>query len=152
MTDVSHDDDSIQCGLMVSPASRRNWCLDSFRTFTSKLLQAVKVEDLQSFKEDLFNRGLSSARIDPDSGIKEPFQLRSKIGYLRFNVGAARSVSVSETISERILSRPDVVRMIALENDLRNKAILTLLYTAGLRVSNYAVSQKHLNNSGSALS
>lgn len=155
MTDVSHDDDLISMWLDgLSPASRRTYkaSLDSFRTFTSKPLQAVKVEDLQSFKEDLFNRGLSSASVSTRiAALKSLFSYGQKIGYLRFNVGAAlRSVKVTETISERILSRPDVVRVIALESDPRNKAILTLLYTAGLRVSELCgLSWKHLNNSGS---
>ena len=145
MTDVSHDDDLISMWLDgLSPASRRTYkaSLDSFRTFSSKPLQAVKVEDLQSYKEDLFNRGLSSASVSTRiAALKSLFSYGQKIGYLRFNVGAAlRSVKVAETISERILSRPDVVRMIALENDPRNKAILTLLYAAGFVSLNYAVS------------
>jgi integrase/recombinase XerD len=42
------------------------------------------------------------------------------------------------TLAERILTEPDVVRILALEPDRRNQVLLRLLYIAGLRVSEIA--------------
>ena len=43
------------------------------------------------------------------------------------------------TLAERILTEPDVVRMLALEPNRRHQVLLRLLYIAGLRVSEIAV-------------
>jgi integrase/recombinase XerD len=43
-----------------------------------------------------------------------------------------------DTLAERILSEPDIVRILALEPKRRNQVLLRLLYIAGLRVSEIA--------------
>ena len=42
---------------------------------------------------------------------------------------------MKNTLAERILAETDVLRMLALEVEPRNRALLTLLYGAGLRIS-----------------
>ena len=52
------------------------------------------------------------------------------------NVGlAVRSPKAKDTLNERILTEEEVQTMIALETNTRNKAMLRLLYSAGLRVN-----------------
>jgi len=43
--------------------------------------------------------------------------------------------AVKDTLAERIMSESDVQRMLALETDPRNAALLRLIYAAGLRIS-----------------
>jgi integrase/recombinase XerD len=70
------------------------------------------------------------------NAIKSLFAFALRIGYLGYNVAAAvRAPSVRETLSERILSEADVHRMLALEENPRNRVMLRVLYAGGLRVS-----------------
>ncbi len=60
----------------------------------------------------------------------------SRTGLLAKNVAADLNLPHSENrLAERILSEAHIQRMIALEPGLRNRVMLLLLYTAGLRVS-----------------
>jgi site-specific recombinase XerD len=57
-------------------------------------------------------------------------------GYLRFNVGAACKAPTPENkLAERILSEEDALRVLHAPKSPRDKAILRLLYSGGLRVS-----------------
>ncbi len=59
-----------------------------------------------------------------------------KLGLFPVNVGlAVRSPKAKDTLNERILTEEEVQTMIALETNARNKALLQLLYSAGLRVN-----------------
>ena len=59
-----------------------------------------------------------------------------RVGYLRFDVGAAVKLPpVKDALAERILDREAVLRLIDREPDARNRALLRLLYAGGLRVS-----------------
>ena len=60
----------------------------------------------------------------------------SRAGYLPKNVAADLNLPRAENrLAERILAEADVQRMIALETDPRDRVLLLLLYTTGLRVS-----------------
>ena len=55
---------------------------------------------------------------------------------MRYNVGkAVKAPPVKNTLAERILSESDAQRMVLLEPNLRNRALLTILYGGGLRIS-----------------
>jgi integrase len=73
----------------------------------------------------------------PKSGaVKSLLSFGERTGYLPFNVGAAvRVPPVKNVLAERILEENDVIRLIALEPDPRNHALLRLGYIAGLRIS-----------------
>jgi integrase/recombinase XerD len=59
-----------------------------------------------------------------------------RIGYLPFNVGApVRVPPIKNVLAERILDEADVIRLIALEPNPRNHALLRLGYLADLRIS-----------------
>jgi integrase/recombinase XerD len=100
----------------------------------SKPLRSVSVEDLQAFAESL--TGARSSRRRTLSAIKSLLSFGQDTGYLQFNVGAAvKCPSVKDSLAERILSEEDVHRVIVTEAAPRNRALLRLLYAAGLRVS-----------------
>lgn len=68
--------------------------------------------------------------------MKSLLSLATRIGYVPFNVGAVvRLPPAVNVLAERILSEEQVVRLIALERNPRNHALLRLLYLAALRVS-----------------
>jgi len=106
-----------------------------FQAFVGKPLAAVTLGDLQAFC-DSFTGLADSSRGRAVAAAKSLLSFGCKIGYLRFNVGAAVSAPRTKcALTERILSEGDVQRMLALEPDARNAAILRLLYCAGLRVA-----------------
>ena len=56
--------------------------------------------------------------------------------YLPYDVGhALRLPAVRSRLAERILPEADLHRVLSLETNPRNRAILTLLYASGMRVS-----------------
>jgi hypothetical protein len=70
------------------------------------------------------------------AALKNLFSFAQELGYLRFNVGKVlKAPPVKNTLAERILDEAAVHRMLALEPSARNRALLTLLYGAGLRIS-----------------
>lgn len=106
-----------------------------FLAFVGKPLPAVTLRDLQAWEDSL--AGLSDAtRRRRLAAVKSLLTAGQKMGYLRFNVGAAKTLPKSKnTLAERILPEADVQRMLALETGARNSALLRLLYVSGVRVS-----------------
>jgi len=106
-----------------------------FLAFSGSPLRGTTVETLQEYVNSLSTLGLPSIRAKL-SAVKSLFSYAHRIGYVPFNVGAVVELPKSkDTLAERILPESDVIRMIALEQNTRNKAILILLYAGGLRVS-----------------
>jgi site-specific recombinase XerD len=65
-----------------------------------------------------------------------PAAFGHRIGYLAFDIGAPlRLPAVKTTLAERILCEGDVLRLLTLETNPRNHALLRLLYAGALRVS-----------------
>lgn len=108
---------------------------EQFRAFVRKALGQVTVGDIQAFADDL--SGLSdTSRARLLSSVKSLLTYGHRIGYLPFNVGAPVHLPrVKDTIAERILPEETVLKMIAFESHPRNKAVIRLLYSAGLLVS-----------------
>ena len=70
------------------------------------------------------------------STVKSLLAFGQETGYLRFNVGAACKAPTPENkLAERILSEEDALRILHAPKSPRDKAILRLLYSGGLRVS-----------------
>ena len=105
-----------------------------FRGGAGKPLPAVTLADLQQFADSLENLAPAS-RYRVLSGVKSVLAFGHRIGYLPFDVGRAlRLPPVRNRLAERILSEADLHRILNLEPDPRNRAILTLLYASGVRV------------------
>ena len=109
--------------------------LQAFMRFTGKPLHAVTVRVIQSFALTL--DGLAPATAARRlSAVKSLIALAHRLGYLPFDVGAPIQLpAIKDRLAERILSEWQVQRMLELERDARNAALLRLIYSAGLRVS-----------------
>jgi integrase/recombinase XerD len=100
-----------------------------------KPLPLVTVSDLQRFADSLEMLAPAS-RYRTLSAVKSVLAFGHRIGYLAFDVGRVlRLPAVRNRLAERILLEADLHRLLGLEPDPRNRAILTLLYASGVRVS-----------------
>jgi integrase/recombinase XerD len=105
--------------------------------FTGKPLRAIALDDLQAFSASLASQGLAPVSAGRTlAAVRSLMRFASRSGHLDRNVAADLPLPRSENrLAERILGEEEVRRMIALEPDPRNRVLLSLLYTAGLRVS-----------------
>lgn len=122
-----------------SRATQRGYRAEAtrFMAAVSKPLAQVTLTDLQDWADAIEAEGLEPAtRRRMLAAVKSLLSFSHKLGYLPFDVGKPlRLPPLRDTLAERILDETTVLRMIALEPQPRNAAILTLLYAAGLRVS-----------------
>ena len=136
---ASSDDDMVALWLDTyrSPHTRRGYAMDirAFRAFVAKPLGTVTVRDIQAFAATL--TGLADATAARRlSAIKSLVALGHRLGYLPFDVGAPiQPPAVKDTLAERIMSEWEMQRMLGLERQPRNAALLRLIYGAGLRIS-----------------
>lgn len=120
-----------------SPHTQRAYASDVARLLskTGKPLASITLADLQSFADSVAELSPAS-RNRPLSAVKSLLAFAHRIGYLPFDVGGAlRLPAVRGRLAERILSEAGVHRMLSLESNERNRALLTLLYASGVRVS-----------------
>jgi site-specific recombinase XerD len=121
-----------------SPHTQRAYAadVDRFLREVGKPLARVTLAHLQEFSESLAPRLQPSSRYRVLSAVKSLLAFGHRLGYLPFDVGRVlRLPAVRHRLAERILTEADVLRMLALEPDPRNRALLTLLYASGVRVS-----------------
>lgn len=111
--------------------------ITALQAFTGGLsLGQINLLHLQEFIERLSADLAPASVAQRISAVKSLLTFAQKAGYTTFNVGAAlRSPKVEERLAERIMSESQTQRLLALEENPRNHAILRLLYNAGLRVS-----------------
>lgn len=101
-------------------------------------LRAVRLGDLHAYADSLAHLAPAS-QASRLGAIKSLFSFGHRLGYLPFNTGAAVRLPTPRCArAERILSESDVHRLIALEPNARNRALLHLAYAAGLRISELA--------------
>src|SRR3954447_6319975 len=99
-----------------------------FRAGAGKALARLTLADLQEFANTLTDLSAAS-RYRCLSSIKSLLAFGHRIGYLPFDVGRVlRLPSVLNSLAERILPEADLHRMLSLEADERNRALLLLLY------------------------
>jgi site-specific recombinase XerD len=110
---------------------------DRLLAAVGKPLHQIKLGDLQGLVTLIEAGELQPAsRHRLVSSIKSLFAFAHRLGYLPFDVARPlRLPGVREGLSDRILDEGEVHRMIVLEPNPRNRAMLLLLYAAGLRVS-----------------
>jgi integrase/recombinase XerD len=124
-------------GLYRSPHTRRGYAIDvaAFRTFADRPLTQVTVRDIQGFAATLGHLAPATAarRL---SAVKSLIALAHRLGYLTYDVGAPIQLpAIQDRLAERIMSEWEMQRMLGLEKRPRNAALLRLLYSAGLRIS-----------------
>lgn len=109
--------------------------VEKFTGCVGKPLGAVTLGDVQGFSDSL-NAYTPATKARAVAAVKSMFAFAHRIGYLRYDVTAPIKLpKIKNKLSERILSESDVHRVVALEDNARNKTLLKLLYVAGLRVS-----------------
>jgi len=122
----------------ASEHTRRAYAADIARllAFTAgKRLAATALADLQAFAESLSELSTGS-RKRTISAVKSLLSFGQKVGYLRFNVGAAlKAPKPKNTLAQRILTEADVHAMIALTKKQRDQVLLRVLYATAGRVS-----------------
>jgi integrase/recombinase XerD len=121
--------------------------IEVFRETVGKPLASVTLEDAIDFCEtldelEILNKRGEIKRLEDNSkrrminSVKSFYTFAYTTGMFAANVMAAiKPPSAKSAISQRILSESQVLKMILLEQDPRNHAILHTLYAAGLRVS-----------------
>jgi integrase/recombinase XerD len=124
-----------------SPHTQRAYRREAarFLAHAGKPLRAVTLGDVQAFATAL---ATPEAALTPASqaralaAVKSLLAFGHRLGYLPFDVGGAvRLPRLRSALAERILSEADVHRLLALEPDARNRALLRLAYAGELRVS-----------------
>src|SRR3954447_24445511 len=137
-TEASSDDQLIALWLHGrSRHTQRAYLADAdrFRSRAGKGLASITLSDLQDFAASLEELA-PATRYRALSAVKSLLAFGQRIGYLPFDVGRVlRLPSFRNRLSERILPEADVHRMLSLEPNNRNRALLTLLYASGIRVS-----------------
>lgn len=109
--------------------------LGQFYAEIGKPLCEVTLGDLQRFNNSLF-RLKTASRARMLATIKSILTFGAKLNMLPTNVGAVYKLPRPEdTLAERIMSEHSVDEILQGEKDVRNHAILVLLYYGGLRVS-----------------
>ena len=109
--------------------------IERFRAGAEKPFRQVALADLQQFADSLGDLAPAS-RYRTLSALKSLLAFAHRIGYLPFDVGRAlRLPAVRNQLAERILPEADLHRILSLEPNARNRALLTLLYASGVRVS-----------------
>ena len=100
-----------------------------------KPLRAITLADLQSFAGGLSHlKPASQAR--KIAAVKSLFAFGHRLGYLPLDTGAALLLpKLKDRLSERIITEAEAQRLMQLEPNARNHALLRLLYAGGLRIS-----------------
>lgn len=119
-----------------SAHTRRRYAADAraFRAFAAKPLREVTVRDIQAFGASLAgSSGTTACRL---SGVKSLIGLAHRLGYIPFDTAAPVQLpAVRDGLVERILTEFEVQQLLGLERRPRDGALLRLMYSAGLRIS-----------------
>jgi integrase/recombinase XerD len=109
--------------------------LRGFFAHVQKPIRGVTLADVQAWADTLSHQA-AATRARKLASIRSLLTFATRLGYVPFNAGApVRSPPVTGALAERILSEEDVIRMLAMEREPRNHALIRLLYIAGLRIS-----------------
>ncbi|MGH9645614.1 MAG: tyrosine-type recombinase/integrase, partial [Bryobacteraceae bacterium] len=120
-----------------SPHTQRAYLadVDRFRGGAGKPLRSLTLADLQQHA-DALDELAPASRYRALSSIKSLLAFGHRIGYLPLDIGRAlRLPGVRQRLAERILPEADLHRILGLESNPRNRAILTLLYASGARAA-----------------
>lgn len=114
-----------------SPHTQRAFAFDIARL--QKPVCTLTLSDLQEFAASIKE---GAARHRALAAVKSLLSFAYRIGFVSQDVGRfLRLPPVRTRLAERILPEADVLRLIALEPSTRNRAILSVLYASGIRVS-----------------
>ncbi len=107
--------------------------INRFYAIVGRSLRDTTLEDLQTFSNSLVHLKPAS-RNRAIAAVKSALSFGVKTGYLQVNVGAVMKLpKLEDRLAERIMSEQAIARLLALETNKRNHAILVVLYRGGLR-------------------
>ncbi|MBI1249042.1 tyrosine-type recombinase/integrase, partial [bacterium] len=110
--------------------------IQRFLDAVDKPLRSVRLIDIQQYTDDIPPCLKESSVKRALSAIKSLFAFGFRLGYLSFDIGRAMKLpTFRDELADRILSETDVLRIISLEPQPRNRALLLTLYAGGFRVS-----------------
>lgn len=123
-----------------------------FLDAVNKPLRSIKLFDIQRYTDDIPPCLKESSVKRALSAIKSLFAFGFRLGYLTFDVGRAMKLpTLRNELADRILSETDMLRIISLEPQPRNRALLLTLYAGGFRVSEVcSLKWRHLQERDSA--
>lgn len=140
ITEVDNDSQVIQMWLGgLRPSTQKTYArtVNQFLGFVEKPLVNVLLEDFTRWVDLLFIKDYSQNSIALKiSIIKSLFSYAWKIGYLPLNIAkAVKAPSSVNALHERILEQPEVKALIEAAKEGRDRSLLTLIYTTGLRAT-----------------
>lgn len=118
-----------------SSHTRRAYLADwkLFRSREGKPLPDLTLSDLQAFAASILK---PPARARAAAALKSLLAFAHEVGFVSQDAGRLlKLASVRNRLAERILPEADVLRLITLEPVPRNRALLSLLYSSGIRTS-----------------
>jgi len=111
--------------------------IERFQTHIACTLRQVTLAELQGYADALDDAGLKPAtRRRLLASVKSLFSFGHKLGFLPFDTARPLRVPpMRDDLAERLIDEPLLLRMIELESNPRNAAMIALMYGGGLRVS-----------------
>jgi integrase/recombinase XerD len=99
-----------------------------------KPIQALTYTDLASWANQL--QGSINTKRSKINAVKSLFGFAHKLGYIRVNPAAMIDTPIAEATKHRkMLSEEEIVRLVSGDLSKRDEAILRVLYSSGMRVS-----------------
>ena len=124
-------------GRHLSPHTRRNYARQARQllAFLDKRMAEARIGDLQAYMAGLEWQA-PATRANTIAAIKSLYGFGQEVGHVRTNptVGL-KAPAIKNKLAERVVEEDAVLRMIAGEQNSRNRALLSVLYAGGLRVS-----------------
>ncbi len=110
--------------------------VSQFLLFVAQPLSDVALEDLQLWHRRLQLTDQPHTVANKIRAIKSLFSFCVKVGYLQVNVGSfIKCPKVKDKLAERVLSADECKKLIGATRNHRDRALLSLMYACGLRVS-----------------
>lgn len=107
---------------------------EAFMLAVGKPLQAISYPDLQEWAQGL--TGAINTRRTKINTVKSLFSFAHKLGYIRVNPGVMiEPPAKEETKHRKMLSEEEVIKLVSSDLSARDEAILRVLYSSGMRVS-----------------
>lgn len=114
-------------------AYRRDYA--AFQRAVSLPIRTITLGDMQRYMDEIAHLAPATQARYMNT-IKSLFTFAREMGYLPLDVAhVVKTPRVKNMLGERIIGEPDVQRLIALEGDPRNHAMLRLLYAGGIRAA-----------------
>lgn len=112
----------------------------------------MKLIDIQAFSDHLGGSLKESSLNRAVATVKSLFSFGFGLGYFAFDVAKpVKTPAFRDELADRILAETDVLRIISLEPNPRNRAMLLTLYAGGFRVSEICqLKWRHLQDRNSA--